>query len=112
MLVIAQKEFVAHCAVRSNQIVPGPWHPVHHFVIFRYVGIEDSIRANDLTTRIRQKRICDLVGFAEIVQNLVRVVCNRRGVYSLRLELIQRELQLDELIAAVGSPIGAATENK
>src|SRR5208282_533426 len=76
------------------------------------VGVEDSERANHLAAGVREQRILDLVGLAEGGENLARVVGDRRGVDSGGLQRLQRLLQLDELIAAVGSPIGAAAEDQ
>ncbi len=54
----------------------------------------------------------NFVGIAEPLQNFARVISDRRGIYSVRPEVFERELQLDELVAAVGSPIGAAAEDQ
>jgi hypothetical protein len=81
-------------------------------VIFGNVGVEYSERTDLLAAHIRQQRILYFVGIAEPLQNFARVIGYRRGVYAVGLEAFERELQLDELIAAVRSPISAAAENQ
>jgi hypothetical protein len=81
-------------------------------VIFRNVGVEYSKRADHFAPDIRKERILYFVGIAEPLQNFARVVGYRRGIYSVRLEAFERELQLNELVAAVGSPISAAAEDQ
>jgi hypothetical protein len=81
-------------------------------VIFRNVGIEYSKRADHLAPDIRKERILYFVGITEPLQNFVRVIGYRRGIYSVRLETFEGELQLNELVAAVGSPISAAAEDQ
>ena len=49
---------------------------------------------------------------AEAVQNLLRIVGDDRDLYSPLFEALARLLQLDELASAVGSPIGASTEDQ
>ena len=110
MLVVAQKKLVAYGAVRRNQIVARPRHPVHHLVVFGDVGIEDPKCADYFAADIGEKRILDLVGLTEVMQNLRRVVGYRCSINALASKLFQRNLQLDELITAVGSPIRAAAE--
>jgi hypothetical protein len=81
-------------------------------VIFRNVGIQYPKRADNLATDIRQEGILYIVSCTESFENLTRIIGNRCGINSMRSEFSKRELQLDELIAAVGSPISAATENQ
>ena len=61
---------------------------------------------------VRQEWKLDVVSRAESFENFARVISNRCGVDPVRLEFFKRELQLDELVAAVGSPIGAAAEDQ
>src|SRR5229473_1791568 len=103
---------VAHSSVGGDQIMPRPRHPVHHLVIFRNVGVEYSKPADHLAPDIRKERIFYFVGLAKPLQNFARVIGYRRSVYSVCLEAFERELQLDELVAAVGSPISAAAEDQ
>jgi hypothetical protein len=49
---------------------------------------------------------------AEAVQNLLRIVGDDRDLYAPLFETPARLLQLDELASAVGSPIGASTEDQ
>jgi hypothetical protein len=81
-------------------------------MIFRNVPIEYSKCTDDLAADVREQGILEVVCAAESVQRLARVVGDRGGVYTMGLERCQRMLQLDELIAAVGSPIGAAAEDQ
>ncbi len=69
MFVVTQDQLVAHGPIGADQVIPGPWHPVHHLVIFRNVGVEYSERADHLAANIRQHRIIDLVGLSEPLQN-------------------------------------------
>jgi hypothetical protein len=81
-------------------------------VIFRNIGIQYSECANNLATDIRQEWILDFVSTTEGFENLTRVVGNRCSINPVRLEFSKRELQLDELVAAIGSPIGTAAEDQ
>jgi hypothetical protein len=81
-------------------------------VIFGDVGIENSERADDLAAGVREQRIVNLCGLAEGGKNFARIVGDRRGVDTGGLQSLERLLQLDELVAAVGSPIGAAAEDQ
>ena len=81
-------------------------------MIFRNVGIQYSERADDFATDIRQEWILDVISRTERFENLARVVGNRCSINPVRLEFSKRESQLDELVAAVGSPIGAAAEDQ
>ena len=112
MLVAGQEQLVAHRAIGRNQVVTRKRHSVHHLVIFRNVGIQYPKRADNLATDIRQEGILYIVSCTESFENLTRIIGNRCGINSMRSEFSKRELQLDELIAAVGSPISAATENQ
>jgi len=112
MLVTGQEQLVVHRAVRRNQVIAWERHSVHHLVIFRNVGIQYPERADNLATDIRQERILDFISRAERFENLPRVVGNRCGINPVRFEFSKRELQLDELVAAVGSPIGTAAEDQ
>jgi len=112
MLVVAQEELVAHGSIRRDEKIPGPRHPVHHLVIFRDIGVEYPKCPNHFAADIREERVLNLVSLTEPFQGLAGVVGDRRGIDSVRLEILERELQLDELIAAIGSPIGASTEDK
>src|SRR5262245_6754526 len=51
-LIVGQEELVLNRAIRSNKIIPRPWHPVHEGVIGRHVGIEDAEGANDVAAYI------------------------------------------------------------
>ena len=73
-------------------------------MIFRNVGVEYSKPADHLAPDIRKERIFYFVGLAKPLQNFARVIGYRGGIYSVRFEAFERELQLDELVAAVGSP--------
>jgi hypothetical protein len=112
MLVAGQEQFVPHGVVRRNQVITRERHPVHHLVIFRNVGIKYPECADYLATRIRQKRILNVVGRPESFKDLARVIRDRCRIKAMRLQCSERELQLDELVAAIGSPIGAAAENQ
>jgi len=81
-------------------------------VIFWNVGVQYPESADNFATDIRQEWILDVVSRAEGFENFARVIGNRCGINPVRLEFSKRELQLDELVAAVGSPIGAAAEDQ
>ena len=112
MLVIAQEQLVAHGAIGRNQVFARPRHPVHHLVILGDVGVENPEGADDLAADVRKQRVFDLVRVAEITENFARVVGNRCGIDSVRFQLSKGVLQLDELIAAIGSPVCAAAEDQ
>src|SRR5260370_863346 len=112
VFVVAQEQLVAYGSVGGDQVMPRPRHPIHHLVIFRNVGVEYSKRADHLAPDIRKERILYFVGITEPLQNFARVIGYRRGIYSVRLETFDGELQLNELVAAVGSPISAAPEDQ
>jgi hypothetical protein len=81
-------------------------------VIFWNVGVQYPEFADNFATNIRQEWKLDVVSRAESFENFARVIGNRCGIDPVRLEFSKRELQLDELVAAVGSPIGAAAEDQ
>jgi hypothetical protein len=81
-------------------------------VIFWNVGVQYPESADNFATDIRQEWILDVASRAEGFENFARVIGNRCGIDPVRLEFSKRELQLDELVAAVGSPIGAAAEDQ
>ena len=112
MLVTGQEQLVAHCAIRRYQVITWERHSVHHLVIFWNVGVQYPESADNFATDIRQEWILDVVSRAESFENFARVIGNRCGIDPVRLEFSKRELQLDELVAAVGSPIGAAAEDQ
>lgn len=112
MLVTGQEQLVAYCAIRCNQVIAGERHPVHHLVILWDVGIQYPECTDNFAADVRQEWKVDVVSRAESFENFARVISNRCGVDPVRFELFKRELQLDELVAAVGSPIGAAAEDQ
>jgi hypothetical protein len=112
MLVTGQEQFVAHRAIRRNQVITGERHPVHHLVILWNVGVQYPECADNFAADVRQEWKLDVVSRAESFENFARVIGNRCGVDPVRLEFSKTELQLDELVAAVGSPIGAAAEDQ
>ena len=79
-------------------------------MIFRDIRVEYSKCPNHFTADVGKKRVLNLVSRTEPFQNLARVIGYRCSIDAVRLQILERELQLDELIAAVGSPIGAAAE--
>ena len=112
MFIAGQEQFVLHDAVAPDQVFAGPWHPVHHLMIFRDIRIEYSKRTDHLAAGIRQQWKFDLVRFAEVTEYFLRIVSDRRCVDSVCGQFTKCVLQLDELVAAIGSPIGAAAENQ
>ncbi len=81
-------------------------------MIFRNISIKYPKCADDFATDIRQEGILNVVSGAESFEKLSRVISNRCRINAVRLQFSERELQLDELVAAVGSPIGAAAEDQ
>jgi len=79
-------------------------------MIVRDIRVEYSKRPDYLAARVRKHRIFDAVSLSKALQDITRVVSYRRRVDSMSLERVKRELQLDELITAIRSPIGAAAE--
>ena len=112
MLVAGQEQLVPDRVVRCNQVITRERHPVHHLVIFRNVCIKYPECADNFATSIRQERIPNVVSRAESFEKLARVIGNRCRINAVRLQFSERELQLDELVAAIGSPIGAAAEDQ
>ena len=112
MLVTGQEQLVADRAIRRYQVITWERHSVHHLVIFWNVGVQYPESADNFATDIREEWILDVVSRAESFENFTRVIGNRCGIDPVRLEFSKRELQLDELVAAVGSPIGAAAEDQ
>jgi hypothetical protein len=112
MLVVALEELVAHGSIGCDQKIPWPRYPVHHLVIFRDICVEYPEFPNHFAADIGEERVRNLVSLTESFQDLAGVVSYRRGIDSVCLEILERELQLDELIAAIGSPIGAAAEDQ
>src|SRR6185312_6255162 len=85
-------------------------YAVEHRMVGRDIGVEDPEGLNHLAAGIGEHRELDLIGVAEGLQRVARVVGDRCGVDAGGLQFSQREVQLDELIAAIGSPTGAAAE--
>ena len=112
MLVAGQEQFVPHGVVRRNQVITRKRHPVHHLVILRNVSVKYPECADYLAIRIGQKWILNVVGPAESFKDLARVIRDRCRINPVRLQRSEGKLQLDELVAAIGSPIGAAAENQ
>ena len=81
-------------------------------MILGNVGVENSEGADDSAADVRKQRVFDFIRVAEITQNFLRIVGNRCGVDPVRLQLPKCVLQLDELVAAIGSPIGATAEDQ
>ena len=112
MFITAQEYLIAHGTIGRDQVLARPRHPIHHLVIFWNVGVQYPECADNFATDIRQEWILDVVSRAESFENFARIISNRCGIDPVRLEFSKRELQLDELVAAVGSPIGAAAEDQ
>ena len=81
-------------------------------MIFRDIRVEYSKCPNHFAADIGEERVLNLASLTEPFQDLAGVVGYRRGIDSVCLEILERELQLDELIAAIGSPTGAAAEDQ
>ena len=72
------------------------------------VGVEDSVSANHLAALVRQHRVGDPMGCREAGQDVGRIVTDAGELDPICLQRFVIVLQLDELRAAVGSPVGAA----
>jgi hypothetical protein len=81
-------------------------------MIVRNIRVEDAERANDLTACIGQERIGNVVRFTKGVESLARIIGDRGGMNAMSTKCCQRHVQLDELIATIGSPIGATTKHE
>jgi hypothetical protein len=81
-------------------------------VILGDVGVENPEGADDFAADVSKQRVFDFVRGAEITENFLRVVGNRCGIDSVRFQLPKGVLQLDELVAAIGSPVCAAAEQQ
>lgn len=81
-------------------------------MVGRNIRVEYAECVDQLAANIRKHRIFDTVSLGEPLQDLARVISDRRRIDSVGLEIYERELQLDELIAAVWSPIRAAAEHQ
>jgi hypothetical protein len=81
-------------------------------MIFGDVGIENSECSDDLAADVREQWVFDIVRVGEITELFARIVGDRSRVDSMRFQLSKGILQLDELIAAIGSPICAATKDQ
>src|SRR5215469_13761455 len=112
MLVAGQEQFVLHGVVWGNQGITRKRHPVHHLVILRNGSVKYPECADYLSTRIGQKWILNVVGRTECFKDPARVIRDRCRINPVRLQRSEGKLQLDELVAAIGAPIGAAAENQ
>jgi hypothetical protein len=73
-------------------------------------GVDDAVPPDGGGADVRQERKGDLVPIGEVSQNLLRVVRDRRQSDAVLAEFVDPTLQLDELRAAVRSPIRGAEE--
>src|SRR5271167_111204 len=112
MFVTGQEQLVAYGAIWRDEVIAGPRHPVHHRMIFGDVGIENSERSDNLAADVREQWVFDIVRVGKITELFARIVGDRSRVDSMRFQLSKGILQLDELIAAIGSPICAATKDQ
>lgn len=79
-------------------------------MIRRNVRIKDAEGADYLAAGVREQGKFNVVRGAEALQCFARIIGDAGGVNALGFEFGQGELQLDELVAAVWSPIRAAAE--
>ena len=76
------------------------------------VWIEQAERPNDISSDVTEQRIADAVSRRERVQDRRGVRSDRYDVDPGRSGVVDREVQLDQLIAAVRSPIGRPGEDQ
>ena len=112
MFIAAQEQLISYDSIWREKVFTGPWHPVHHLVVVGNVGVEDSEGADNFATDIREHGIFDLVACRETEENFTRIIGDRRCINSVGFQLSECVLQLDELIAAIGSPVRAAAEDE
>ena len=81
-------------------------------MVLRNISIEDTELLDDGAAFVRQARIAEMLRIGKAAQDFIRIVGDNGDVDAMLLETAARLLQLHELAAAVGSPIGAAGEHQ
>ena len=81
-------------------------------MILRNVGVEDSEGSNDSRARIRQEWVVNSYAVGKVPEDFNAVITDSGDPETLPLEFLARFLQLDQLVLAVGSPIGGAEKDQ
>jgi hypothetical protein len=76
------------------------------------VGIQNAERLDDGAALVGEARIAEMLRIGKAAEDFLRIVTDRGDLYPVSLETLARLFQLNELAAAVGSPIGAAGEDQ
>ena len=75
-------------------------------------GVQDAVAPDRRGTDVGQQGIGDAMPPAEVGEHVARVIADRRQPDTPRPQFIDPALQLDQLRAAVGSPVGRSKEDE
>jgi hypothetical protein len=81
-------------------------------MIFGNVRVQDAEGANHAAADIRQERIANVVRLTKRLQDLARIVGNSGGMNTVRTQCLKGQVQLDELITTIRSPVGTAAKDQ
>jgi hypothetical protein len=110
-LVVGQKIFRANDTIGTDQVVGGKWNPIERMARGN-IGIENAERLDDGAALVGEAWIAEMLRVGKAAKDLLRIVTDRGDLYPMGLEALARLFQLNELAAAVGSPIGTAGEDQ
>ena len=91
--------------------VPRAWFDAVNSVILLQVLIDEAELANYAAPLVRQQRETNAVLVCEATENLDRIVADGEQGDSLRFEVAEYLLQLNQLRLTERSPLGTAVEN-
>ena len=69
-------------------------------------------RANNRATDIRQERIVNVIRFTKGMKGLTCVISDRGGMNAIRAQFVESDVQLNELITTIRSPICTTSEDQ
>lgn len=111
MLIIGHEIFADDGAVRRDQILHG-MRDTLRAQLWRNIGVQNTEAANHGAIGVGEQRKSDPMLLCEIVKSLRRIVADRGDSDAFLFEKRSGLFQLDELGAAVASPIRAAIEDQ
>lgn len=81
-------------------------------MIFRNVRIQDAKCANNRAPDIGQERVVNVIRFSKGMKSLPCVIRDRSGMNAIRAQLVEGQVQLNELITTIRSPICTTGEDQ
>ena len=106
MAQIASERFGQHDAVGREEELAGERDARRLARVGWDVRIEQAEALNHLAAEVAEQCVANVVGVREGSQDLDGVRGDDRDADAVGFDLFEREVQLDQLIAAVRSPVG------